>query len=110
MLVLVLAGIYASLDDESRLLTPRILRLEPDSGRPGEIITARGQGLDRSRVEDLSLTSGDRYLLVHIIGQSDSSIVFRIPASATPGAYRILIHPVSRSMRALEQEVKLMVK
>ncbi|MBM3776030.1 MAG: hypothetical protein FJW37_12845 [Acidobacteria bacterium] len=88
---------------------PRIGELEPASGRPGDVITARGHSLDRAHVEDLALAAGERHLLVHIIDQDETSICFRIPASATPGRWTIVIHPVGKYAQGIEQPVALTV-
>jgi len=111
-IALLLTAVYADswIDNPARLSPPRISALEPDGGRPGDVITAHGHSLDRSRVEDLSLTAQERYLLVHILDQEETLIRFRIPASATPGRWTIVIHPVGKYSSGLQQPVTLTVR
>ena len=89
---------------------PSILRVEPDSGSPGEVITAYGVHLDSSKVEDLSLTGGKGHALVTIILQCETSIRFRIPAMLAKARYTIVIHPTGQYTASIEQPVTLTVK
>jgi hypothetical protein len=84
--------------------------LEPEQGRPGDTITAHGRHLDRASVEDVSLVEPNRQMLVHILEQTETLIRFRIPATAAPGQYRLLIHPAGRYTSTLLQHVILIVK
>src|SRR5262245_37709845 len=73
------------------LVRSRILRLDPDTGRPGDIIVAYGEQLDQSRVEELLLTNRNCTALVTIIQQNEVSIRFRIPAHLPAGRYTVVI-------------------
>ncbi len=87
----------------------QVIRLEPDTGRPGDIITAFGEHLDRARVEELFLTDGERTALVTIVQQNEVSIRFRIPSRLASGRYRVVLQPVGRYTRGVEQQVVLTV-
>jgi hypothetical protein len=87
----------------------RIIRLEPDTGRPGDVITAFGEQLDRPRVEDICLTDGERTALVTIIQQNDVSIRFRIPAKLASGRYKVVLVIAGRYYHGIEQQVILTV-
>ena len=86
-----------------------IVRVEPDAGRPGDLITAYGGQLDQARVQDLLLTDGERSALVTIVQQNEVSIRFRIPARLSPGLYRVVILPSGRNSHGIEQSVTLRV-
>jgi len=88
---------------------PSIVRLEPKSGSPGEVITAHGVHLDSSKVQDLSLTDGKGHALVTILQQTGTFIRFRIPAMLAKGRYTVVIHPAGRYTASLEQPVSLLV-
>lgn len=89
---------------------PSIVSLEPDRGSPGDVITAYGESLDGSEVDNLSLTDGTVTSVVYIIEQNVTSIRFRIPAMLESGSYAVVIHPPGRYARALEQLVTLTVE
>lgn len=87
----------------------RVIRLEPDTGRPGDVITAFGGQLDRTRVEELYLTDGECTALVTIVQQNEVSIQFRIPAKLASGRYRVVLLPPGRYSPGVEQQVILTV-
>jgi hypothetical protein len=103
---LVTVPAISRIDHTRRPLPPYIERLDPDTGRPGDLITAYGRSLDRRHVEDLCLTDSQRYLLVRIVEQSETFIRFRIPPQTRPGRYAVLICPGGE----LDQSVTLTVK
>ena len=72
---------------------PSIVRLEPDSGKPGDTITAYGTSLDSSTVENIYLTDGTVTALVNIIEQNVTSLRFRIPTMLEKGRYTVVISP-----------------
>ena len=87
----------------------RILRLDPDSGKPGDMISAYGDQLDQSKVEALLLSDGECAALVTIVQQNQVMIRFRIPAQLPSGRYRLVIQPVGRYAHGIEQQVTLLV-
>jgi hypothetical protein len=88
---------------------PSIVRLEPDSGKPGDTITAYGRSLDSSTVENIYLTDGTVTALVNIIEQNVTSIRFRIPTMLERGRYTVVVRPAARYATALAQPVSLTV-
>jgi len=110
LLTIAIATVFASVFLAGTVSTrSSIVRLEPDSGSPGDVIIAYGVNLDSSRVEDLSLTDGNGHALVTIVQQSETSIRFRIPAMLTKGRYTLVIHPAGRYTTSIEQPVTLTV-
>jgi hypothetical protein len=89
---------------------PAIVKLEPDSGKPGDMITAYGTSLDSSTVEYVYLTDGTIIALVHIFEQGATSIRFKIPAMLESGCYTVVIRPTGGYARAIPQPVSLTVK
>jgi hypothetical protein len=87
----------------------RILRLDPDSGKPGDIISAYGEQLDQSKVEALLLSDTKCAALVTIVQQNQVMIRFRIPAQLPGGRYRLVIQPAGRYAHGIEQQVTLLV-
>ena len=104
---LLVAGSVAR--DSEILMRSRVIRLEPDTGRPGDVITALGEQLDRTRVEELYLTDGSCTALVNIVQQNEVLIRFRIPAHVPSGRYRVVLLPAGRYSRGVEQAVVLTI-
>jgi hypothetical protein len=86
----------------------RVLRLDPEAGSPGDLVTAYGEGLDRSRVADLLLTNGERTALVNIVQQNEVSIRFRIPRMLAKGRYTLILC-FGSCRQSVEQPVTLIV-
>src|SRR5262245_40075425 len=110
-IALILSGLGATVmrSDSGVPVGSRILRLDPDSGRPGDIISAYGEQLDESKVEALFLSDGECTALVSIAQQNQEMIRFRIPAMLPSGRYRRVIQPVGRHSHGIEQQVTLRV-
>jgi hypothetical protein len=103
-----LAGGISIID--SRLpVSSRVIRLEPESAKPGHVVTAYGQCLGTAYVDDLSLSDGSGHALVTILEQTETAIRFRVPSMLTPGRYTLTIH-VSRYRKSIEQAVTLTVE
>lgn len=90
-------------------MSPLIVSLAPDSGKPGDIIAAYGTSLDSSQVEDLDLTDGTITALVNIVEQNMTKIRFRIPSMLKSGRYTVIVRPPGRYARAIEEPVILIV-
>jgi hypothetical protein len=90
-------------------VSPKVTRLEPDTAKPGDVVTAYGQSIGTAYVDDLSLTDGTGHALVTILEQTETVIRFRVPAMLTPGRYILVIH-LSRYRESIEQAVTLTVQ
>jgi hypothetical protein len=70
---------------------PRVTSVEPDFGKPGEVLVANGQSLGAGSVTKLFLTLGNDDHEVEIKEQSDELIRFAIPAKLGLGRYNLTI-------------------
>ena len=95
--------------DRDIVIRSHVIRLEPDRGIPGDIVTALGEQLDRTRVEELYLTDGSCTALVTIVQQNEVAIRFRIPTHIPSGRYRVVLLLAGRYSRGVEQTVVLTV-
>lgn len=77
---------YAAMDVRS-LQPVRIVKVEPQTARPGDVVTTSGDGLDRSNVAAVLLTDGARTLAVETVEQMATSIQFKVPEQADPGPW-----------------------
>ncbi len=107
--ILLVLGTTVTRSDPGVTVQSRILRLDPDAARPGEIISAYGEQLDESKVEALFLSDGECTAIVTILQQNQVMIRFRIPAMMPSGKYTLLLRPAGRYSRNIEQQVILRV-
>ena len=98
-----------SLIDPRQAASPRIVRVEPVTAKPGDVVIAYGDSLGTAHVDDLSLTDGSGHALVTILEQTETAIRFRVPAMLETGRYILVIH-VSRYRATIEQDVTLTVE
>lgn len=69
--------------------SPRVTSVEPDSGKVGEVATAKGENLDKDVVADLYLTDGKNDVKVQIMERAADSIKFKVPQMKS-GRYRLM--------------------
>lgn len=68
---------------------PRVTAVEPDSGKVGQLATAKGENLDKDVVSDLYLTDGKNDVKAVITERAADSIKFKVP-QIKPGRYRLM--------------------
>jgi hypothetical protein len=66
----------------------RITRIDRLNVTPGDVVTATGDGLDRSNIAALYLTDGTRTVKTMLLHQTANEIQFRIPDEAAPGPWK----------------------
>jgi Ca-activated chloride channel family protein len=67
----------------------RIVSVDPQAARTGALVTASGNGLDRSSIASLFLTDGARTVATEVVEQSDTEIRFRVPEQTEAGPWRV---------------------
>ena len=85
--------------------TPRVTAVDPDTGKVGEVATAKGENLDKDVVADLYLTDGKNDVKAVIMERAADSIKFKIP-QIKPGRYRLM---TASKTSMIEQPVVLEV-
>ncbi len=90
--------------------TSRINTMEPPTVKAGDIVTATGEGIDKSKVVEVYLTTGNTYLRVQVLEQSDTTIKFKVPDQAKPGRWAIMLKTGGRDPKLLEQPVKITIE
>ena len=88
---------------------PRVASVEPDTGKAGDVISAKGENLGKSAIAELYLTDGTNDTKVHIDEQSDTELKLKIPAAAKTGHYRLLILTANKASM-IEQPVVVNVE
>ena len=79
------AAMAADNRDNKDALAPVIRSVEPATAKPGDILVAAGEGLDKTKVADLFLTDTKTDLKVVMLDQQSGSIRFKVPAGVVPG-------------------------
>lgn len=88
----------------------RLTGVDPMNGKVGDTISASGENIEKGKVVQLFLTDGTNDTKVEILEQTATSIKFKIPASAKPGRYALMIQTGGSDPKLLEQPVKLSIE
>jgi IPT/TIG domain-containing protein len=70
---------------------PRVTSAEPDTGKAGDIVTVKGENLDKSSIGEVYLTVGSHDMKVQITEQTETEIKFKVPENIKAGRYHILV-------------------
>lgn len=87
---------------------PRLTSVEPDTGKKGDVVTAKGENLNKNATGELYLTDGKNDTKVVISDQSDAEIKFTVP-DVKPGRYHLLTLTANKASM-IEQPVVLTVE
>jgi len=99
-----------SIKEPQALPVPVVQAVNPESAKPGDVVTVSGENLDKSRVTELYLTNGDVDLKVVIIDQSAKAIKFKVPEKATAGRYSLTVLLAGEDPKLLDEPVHLLVQ
>jgi len=99
-----------STKEPQALPVPIVQAVNPESAKPGDVVTVSGENLDKSRVTELYLTNGDVDLKVVIIDQSVKAIKFKVPEKATAGRYSLTVLLAGEDPKLLDEPVHLLVQ
>jgi nitrous oxidase accessory protein NosD len=90
---------------------PRMLSVDPLSGKKGDVIVVTGENLDKAKVDKVFLTDGKNDVAVEVTEQTDTSIKFKIPDKVTTGGrLAVMILTTGKDARYIEQPVKIMIE
>ena len=87
---------------------PRCTSLEPDTGKKGDTISAKGENLDKKYLSEMYLTDGSKDFPVKMSEQTDTEIKFTVPA-VKPGRYHLAALTAKKDSM-IEQPVVLTVE
>ncbi|HTS50645.1 MAG TPA: IPT/TIG domain-containing protein [Bryobacteraceae bacterium] len=88
--------------------TPRFTTVDPDTGKKGDTITAKGENVGKSGIGELYLTDGQKDTKVDISTQSDTEVKFTIP-EIKAGRYHLLVLTANKAS-LIEQPVVVTVE
>lgn len=90
---------------------PRMLSVDPTSGKKGDLVAVTGENLDKAKVDKVFLTDGKNDVIVEVTEQTDTSIKFKIPDKAATGSrLAIMILTTGKDARYIEQPVKITIE
>ena len=70
---------------------PKVTTVEPDTGKVGDIISAKGENLDKSSIGEVYLTDGTHDVKMQITEQTESEVKFKVPANTKAGRYHLMV-------------------
>ena len=88
---------------------PRVTTVEPDTGKAGDAVSAKGENLDKTSIGELYLTDGKNDTKVAIQEQSGTEIKFTVPATMKSGRYHLMVLTANKASM-IEQPVVFTVE
>ena len=70
---------------------PKVSTVEPDTGKVGDIISAKGENLDKSSIGEVYLTDGSHDLKMQITEQTETEVKFKVPQNIKAGRYHLMM-------------------
>jgi len=65
--------------------------VEPDIGKVGDMISAKGENLDKSSIGELYLTDGAHDLKMQITEQNETEVKFKVPLNTKARRYHLMV-------------------
>ena len=88
---------------------PRMVSVEPQNGKVGDVLAITGENLQKAAVAKVYLTDGEKLdIEVTVVDQNDKEIKFKIPAKAT-GRMALMILTSGKDGKLIEQPVKVTI-
>lgn len=89
---------------------PRMTSVDPLNGKTGDVITITGENLAKDAVAKVYLTDEKNDVQVELVEQTATSIKFKIPAKAAPGArLTVMVLTTGKDAKLIEQPVKVTI-
>jgi nitrous oxidase accessory protein NosD len=89
--------------------SPRMISVEPQSGKAGDTVAVTGENLAQALVAKVFLTDGKNDTPVTVTEQTDTTIKFTIP-KVTAGRLTIMVLTTGKDAKYIEQPVKLTIQ
>lgn len=89
---------------------PRMVSVEPQNGKTGDVIAITGENLQQDIVAKVYLTDGKTDIIVEVLDQSATGIKFKIPAKVVSGQrLALMVLTAGKDAKLIEQPVKLQI-
>ncbi len=89
---------------------PRMTTVEPGTAKVGDVLSVVGENLGKANVSQLYLTDSKNDLKVAITEQNEKSIKFKVPDTAKPGRFALMILTPGKDAKLIEQPVKVTIE
>ena len=89
---------------------PKMSVVTPGHGRIGDVMKVEGVYLDAAHVAEVYLTDGTTDWKVEILKQSEERIEFKIPATAKPGRFQLMVLTTGPDAKLIEEPVRVTVE
>lgn len=88
---------------------PRMVSVDPDGGKAGDVIVVTGENLQKDSVGKVYLTDGKNDTQVEIVEQTATTIKFKLPAKVPNGRFALMVLTIGKDAKYIEQPVKVSV-
>jgi len=85
-------------------------RMEPQTIKPGDILTITGLSLGKDRVDEVYLTDHRFDLKMKVLEQSDTVLKIRVPAFAKAGRQQLLVLTAGKDPAYLEMPAFVLIE
>lgn len=99
----------AGLASYAQQAMPRMATVDPDSGKPGDVLVVTGENLQKENVAKVYLTDGKNDTPLEIVEQNATTIKVKIPAKAPNGRMALMVLTVGKDAKYIEQPVKVSI-
>ena len=89
---------------------PRITSVEPDTGKAGDIITAKGEHLGKGEVVEVYLTDDKKDTKVQVTDQESTTLKIKIPEKLASGRFAVMVLTGGKDPKLIEQPVKVNIE
>jgi hypothetical protein len=87
---------------------PRCTSVDPDTAKVGDLVSVKGENLNKASISELYLTDGSKDTSAPISEQTDTEIKFKVP-QIKPGRYHLAMLTANKASM-IEQPVVLTVQ
>lgn len=104
------AALIVSITLHAQSATPQMKTVEPGNGKVGDLLTVKGESLEKANIAKVYLTDGTNDIEVTVAEQDATTIKFRIPAKTKPGRLALMILTTGKEPKLIEQPVKVTIE
>lgn len=91
-------------------VVPQMKSVEPDTAKPGDVLTVTGENLDKASVAEVYLTDGKKDFKAEITAQDAGTLKLKVPAATKPGRLALMVLTKGKVPQLIEQPVKVTIE
>ncbi len=101
--------VAASFAGYAQQAMPRMVSVEPQNGKAGDVIVITGENLQKDLVAKVYLTDGKNDTIVEVVDQNATGIKFKIPSKLSAGRLALMVLTTGKDAKYIEQPVKVTI-